>query len=162
MKYLIIIYYTLFGLSVHSQHTFNEMVDGLISKEGAIFIIANSLGVELNRSGFSNIWIPFTWSYDIANAVKNSIGNAKAYNKIINIGSPYMQSLEQLEKIITHCIYFQEGDGKLNEFNLTPKKVNYFDRGNRILGEYATTSLYEMVDNFISFNNIKEHSKFDS
>ena len=33
MKYLILIYYTLFGLSAHSQHTFNEMVDGLISKE---------------------------------------------------------------------------------------------------------------------------------
>jgi len=39
MKYLIILYYTLFGLSLHSQHTFNEMVDGLISKEVSVISV---------------------------------------------------------------------------------------------------------------------------
>lgn len=108
------------------------------------FIYKINKGISLNSNGFQDIWIPFTWAYDVAFAVESALKNPKACNQIFNIGSSNTYSLAQLEKLVS-CYLSQEGDGILEGFGLTPKKVKYFDKGNKVLGNYATTKLSEMV-----------------
>ena len=110
--------------------------------------------IELNRAGFEDIWIPFTWAHDIGLAIKNSIGDPRIYDQIFNIGSTYTYSLAQLEKLIVDSL-FQDNDNHLEDFDLTPRSVDYFDKSNEVFDGCFNTNLSTMISEHITFNNIR-------
>ena len=117
------------------------------------FINKLSNRIELNRDGFDTIWIPFTWAFDIGLVLTNCIGNTDAYDQVFNLGSSYSYSLAQLERIIVNTMFGKDYNQKEN-FDLTPRNVEYFEKLNGILGGYSFTKLPEMVSKFILYNNM--------
>jgi nucleoside-diphosphate-sugar epimerase len=116
------------------------------------FIYKISNHIELNKDGFEDIWIPFTWAHDIGLSIKKCIENSHTYDQIFNIGSSYTYSLAQLERLVVNSIF--KDNNKKEDFDLTPKQVNYFNKSNEIIGGCSVTKLSHMVNKYVAFNNI--------
>jgi len=118
------------------------------------FIYKMNKHIELNKNGFEDIWIPFTWAHDIGLSIINSIGNPNTYDQVFNIGSSYTYSLAQLERIIENFL-FGDDINHHEDLGLTPRNVDYFDKSNEIIKGCSSTSLSSMINEYITFNNIR-------
>jgi len=94
-----------------------------------------------------DIWVPFTWSDDIAKLIELLLNSNESANEIFNIGSHKTYSLKDLHKFITSLII-----KKLYKSpSLTYREVNTFNKSYEYFGNYASTDFEDFIKIFIDY-----------
>lgn len=112
----------------------------------------NSFKKKINT--FPDVWIPFTWSHDVAGLISSLVNEKNQDNEIYNIGSSDTYSLNQLHDCINRNLSNEEK--KIIEYK--PKKTTIFDKSINKFGNYSETQINSFVKAFISYKSKQIHN----
>ena len=112
----------------------------------------NSFKKKINT--FPDVWIPFTWSHDVAGLISSLVNEKNQENEIYNIGSNDTYSLNQLHDCINRNLSNEEK--KIIEYK--PKKTTIFDKSINKFGNYSETQINSFVKAFISYKRKQIHN----
>ena len=112
----------------------------------------NSFKKKINT--FPDVWIPFTWSHDVAGLISSLVNEKNQENEIYNIGSNDTYSLNQLHDCINRNLNNEEK--KIIEYK--PKKTTIFDKSINKFGNYSETQINSFVKAFISYKRKQIHN----